>query len=164
MTVLWPIFGTKSVIAWTPEVNSETFFRNGGIRTTNLHCVIFLFGLYILLSSKSRFSVLFQCFYGKNDRFLAHFWNKKSYCTDPRCQFRNVFSQWWHNHNRFAFCDFTVWSVHFVVFKKSLFCPIQGWYNTVRVMYCIVSIQHCNLMYCIANFSDKVMFIEVMFL
>ena len=34
----------------------------------------------------------------------------------------------------------------------------QGWYNTVRVMYCIVPIQYCNVMYCISNFSDKVVF------
>ena len=34
----------------------------------------------------------------------------------------------------------------------------QGWYNTVRVLYCIVAIQYCNVMYCISNFSDKVVF------
>ena len=34
----------------------------------------------------------------------------------------------------------------------------QGWYNTVRVMYCIVPIQYCNLMYCISNLSGKVLF------
>ena len=34
----------------------------------------------------------------------------------------------------------------------------QGWYNTVRVMYCIVPIQYCNVMYCISNFCDKVVF------
>ena len=34
----------------------------------------------------------------------------------------------------------------------------QGWYNTVRVMYCIVLIQYCNVMYCIPNFPDKVLF------
>ena len=34
----------------------------------------------------------------------------------------------------------------------------QGWYNTVRVMYCIVPRQYCNVMYCISNFSDKVVF------
>ena len=34
----------------------------------------------------------------------------------------------------------------------------QGLCNTVRVMYCIVPIQYCNVMYCISNFSDKVVF------
>ena len=34
----------------------------------------------------------------------------------------------------------------------------QGWYNTVRVIYCIVPIQYCNVMYCISNFSGKVPF------
>ena len=33
----------------------------------------------------------------------------------------------------------------------------QGWYNTVRVMYCIVPIQYCNVMYCISNVSGKVL-------
>ena len=34
----------------------------------------------------------------------------------------------------------------------------QGWYNTVRVMYCIVPIQYCKVMYCISNLSGKVLF------
>ena len=36
----------------------------------------------------------------------------------------------------------------------------HGWYNTVRVMYCIVPIQYCNVMYCIPNSSDKVLFVH----
>ena len=36
----------------------------------------------------------------------------------------------------------------------------QGWYNTVRVMYCIVPIQYCNVMYCIPNVPDKVLFVH----
>ena len=40
-------------------------------------------------------------------------------------------------------------------------CPgEQGSYNTVRVMYCIVPIQYCNVMYCIPNFLDKVLFVH----
>ena len=38
--------------------------------------------------------------------------------------------------------------------------PYQGWYNTVRVMYCIVPIQYCNVMYCIRNFPDKGLFVH----
>ena len=34
----------------------------------------------------------------------------------------------------------------------------QGWYNTVCVMYCIVPIQYCNVMYCISTSSSKVLF------
>ena len=36
----------------------------------------------------------------------------------------------------------------------------QGWYNTVRIMYCIVPIQYCNVMYCIPKFPDKVLFVH----
>ena len=49
----------------------------------------------------------------------------------------------------------------FFFFRESIQTVVylgQGWYNTVRVMYCIVPIQYCNVMYCISNFSDKVVF------
>ena len=55
----WPFFGTKSVIPRTPDVNSQRFFRNCGITTSNLHCSILCLGFETLVSSKSRFSVLF---------------------------------------------------------------------------------------------------------
>ena len=38
--------------------------------------------------------------------------------------------------------------------------PSQGWYDTIRVMYCIVPIQYCNAMYCISNVSDKVVVVH----
>ena len=49
---------------------------------------------------------------------------------------------------------------HHHVFKKSCRAHNQGWYNTVRVMYYIVPIQYCNVMYCIPNFPDKVLFVH----
>ena len=36
----------------------------------------------------------------------------------------------------------------------------QGWYNTVRATYCIGPIQYCNVMYCIPNVSDNVVFVH----
>ena len=37
---------------------------------------------------------------------------------------------------------------------------MQGWYNTVRVMYCIGPIQYCNVMYGISKSTDKVVFVH----
>ena len=36
----------------------------------------------------------------------------------------------------------------------------QGWYNTVRVIFCIVLIQYSNIMYCISKCSDKVVLVH----
>ena len=118
-------FWNKKCYCTDSRCQFPNIFCSCGVTTTNLHYVISPFGWETLLSSKSRFSVPFQCFYGKNDRFLAYFWNKKCYCTDSRCQFPNIFSQWWHNNNPFILCNFTVWIGDFVVFKKPLFCPIS---------------------------------------
>ena len=41
-----------------------------------------------------------------------------------------------------------------------LLALLQGWYNTVRVMYCIVPIQYGNVFYCISPLSDKVVFVH----
>ena len=51
------MFGTKSVIGWTPDVNSQSCRRHCGITTTNLHCVILLLRFETLVSSRSRFFV-----------------------------------------------------------------------------------------------------------
>ena len=61
------LFLEQKVLLHGPHMSlPQCFFCSCGITTTNLHCLISLFGLETLLSSKSRCSVRLQCLHGKN--------------------------------------------------------------------------------------------------